>query len=149
MIDVAKQNERFDALEGLTLGQRCALMDAGRVACTSCALSYEDYARIFGRERADDVWGLGDEDMDTDVAVALENPKHFGGHILTVEPLVTWGRTDEEPNVMHEKGWREAEDWAEARGYGEAVDGAVSASKKASDLSAPTTYLDGESPSNN
>lgn len=100
MIDKAKQNDNFDALEGLTNGQEHFLLTRKLVALTEAKLNYRTARTLLGKN-------LGSPFM------PRQGEGRFGGRII----------------VSTSENWEEAEQIAKSRGWGEKVIGFMVESK--------------------
>ena len=106
-MNLTEQNAKFNALDGLTDGQREYLIQQVRVAGTDVRLDQETALQAIGMGA-----------FETDFTVTRDSRRRFGGTIITARTMETAsGKLD----------MSEAQVIADQRGWGETVDSAVCA----------------------
>ena len=103
-MNIQKQNAQFDATEGFSKAQREYLISQGRIALTRTRLTKEKCVEVMGAAAFQSDWG-----------VRPDKRKPFGGRIITKRSMHTEG------------GWAEAVLIATERGWGEEIEGRLSA----------------------
>ena len=108
-MNINEQNAKFDALDGLTDGQREYLIQQNRVAGTEVRFDQETALQAVGMRA-----------FDSDFTATGDKRLRFGGNLITSRPM---------QDASGNPDFTEAQKIADARGWGETIGGAVCAIK--------------------